>query len=80
MMRFSFSIRHTQWKQLSTADFLSRSPVSVTCKSDDNLAVAVDAYVQRAVSSLPAKEKRLEKIRVHQQQDSVCRQVATYCL
>ena len=52
----------------------------MTCNSDDDFAGDIDAYVQTAVSSLPVTEKRLEKIRVHQQQDSVCRQIATCCL
>ena len=79
MMRFSFSVQHVPGKQLSTADTLSRAPVSVTCSADEDFAGEVDAYVQTTVSSLQATEKRLEEVRVHQQEDPVCRQVTTYC-
>jgi len=80
MMQFSFTVRHVPGKQLSTADTLSRAPVYMTSSTDDDFAGEVDAYVQTMVSSLPATEKRLEEVTVHQQQDSVCRQIATYCL
>ena len=39
----------------------------------------MDAYIQMAVQSLPAKESRLEEVRQHQQHVRVCKLIVTYC-
>ena len=79
LMRFSFSISHVPGKDLSTADTLSRAPVSNASPSDEFLSEEADTYLQMAVQSLPATEKRLEEVRSHQQTDLVCKKIATYC-
>ena len=78
LMRFSFSISHVPSKDLSTADALSRAPVSNTTSSDELLSEEADAYLQMAVQSLSATEKRLKEVRSHQQTDLVCKKIATY--
>ena len=79
LMRFSFSITHVPGKNLSTADTLSRAPVSEPTGSDVLFHEEVDAYVQTAILSLPATEERLQVIRSHQGRDGVCEQIVTYC-
>ena len=78
LMRFSFSISHVPGKDLSTADALSRTPFSNTTSSDELLSEEADAYLQMAVQSLSATEKRLKEVRSHQQTDLVCTKIATY--
>ena len=72
-------ISHVPGKYLSTADALSRAPVSNTTPRDELTSEDVDAYIQMAVQSLPATESRLESVRSHQESDSVCKQVVSYC-
>ena len=36
-------------------------------------------YVNTVVQSLPVTERQLERIRLHQEEDEVCQQVAAYC-
>ena len=79
LMRFSFSISHVPGKDFYTADALSRAPISDKFGGDQLSGEEVDAYVQMAVQCLPATEKRLEVVRSHQERDSVCKQVITYC-
>ena len=80
LMRFNFTISHVPGKYLSTADALSRAPISNTTPRDQLTSEDVDAYIQMAVQSLPATESRLESVRSHQESDSVCKQDVSYCL
>lgn len=80
MMRYSFSIEHVPGKHLSTADTLSRAPISEPTKRDTCFNEEVNAYVQSTFSNLPATEKRLEEIRSDQDSNSVCKQITTYFL
>ena len=80
LMRFNFTTSHFPGKYLSTADTLSRAPISNTTPRDELTSEDVDAYIQMAVQSLPATESRLESVRLHQESDSVCKQVVSYCL
>ena len=54
MMRFSFSIAHVPGKYLSTADTLSRAPLSEPTSRDIELREEADMYIQTTVSCLPA--------------------------
>ena len=79
MMRFSFSICHVPGKQLSTADALSRAPIMTTNSSDDLFHDEVEAYIQVVMQNLPATEKRLAEIQVHQERDETCKMVRDFC-
>ena len=46
--------------------------------SDTLLQHETAVYVNLVVQSLPATDKQLERIRQHQEEDEVCRQVAAY--
>ena len=76
LMRFSFSISHVPGKELSTADALSRAPISA---SDELLSDEVDAYVQMATLSDLVTEKTLEVVRSYQKNDVVCKHIVAYC-
>ena len=78
-MRFNFIISHAPGKTLLVADTLSRAPPTRAVDSDTLLEHETVAYVNLVVQSLPAMEKQLERIRQHQEEDEVCRQVAAYC-
>ena len=77
-MWFNFTISHVPGKYLSTAD-VSRAPVSNTTPRDELTSEDVNAYIQMAVQSLPATESRPESVRSHQESDSVCKRVVSYC-
>ena len=77
MMQFNFTITHAPRKTLLVADSLLRAPSTVD--SDTLLQHEMAACVNVVVQSLPATEKQLERIRQHQEEDEVCRQVAAYC-
>ena len=78
-MRFNFTISHAPGKTLLVADTLSRAPSTRAVDSDTLLQHETAAYVNLVVQSLPATEKQLERIRQHQEEYEVCRQVAAYC-
>ena len=79
MMRFSFTISHVPGKSLAEADALSRAPCSDPVDEDTLLQQETAVYVNTVVQSLPATERQLERIRLHQEEDEVCQQVAAYC-
>ena len=78
-MRFNFTISHVPGKDLSTADALSRAPISSSTSEAELSSDEVDAYIRMAVNSIPATEARLEEVRAHQEGDWICKQVADYC-
>ena len=78
MMRFNFTIVHVPGKELSTADALSRAPVSGFTKTDETFDKEVNAYIQSAINNLPLTERKLDEIRSHQKSDRVCKEISTY--
>ena len=79
MMRFDFTISHVPGKSLLVADALSRAPSTDPVDSDILLQLETSAYVNSVVQNLPASTRQLERIKQHQEEDEVCRQVAAYC-
>ena len=79
MMRFSFSISHVPGKELTIADTLSRAPVSTATAADQQLQSEATSYVNWVVDNLPATERRLNEIREHQENDSVCQNLVEFC-
>ena len=78
-MRYDFSISHVSGKDLTTADTLSRAPVSAATNIDEGLSKEVNAFVDLIVKNLPATEKRLQDIQSQQDRDLTCSQVKYYC-
>ena len=78
-MRFDFTISHVPGKNLLVADALSRAPSTDPVDTDTLLQLETAAYVNSVVQSLPATERQIERIRQHQEEDEVCKQVAAYC-
>ena len=76
LMRFNFTITHIPGKDLSTADALSRAPISSPTSNQELSSDEVDAYIRVEIQSLPATELRLEVDRAHQGEDWICKQVA----
>lgn len=75
LMRFEFQIDHVPGKSLSSADVLSRAPVSKPAAQDHDLQEDVNLYVHQVIQNLPASERRLEEIRTHLEEDEVCKHV-----
>ena len=70
LMRFQFSISHVPGKSLITADALSRAPAPNTTTDDQwSLGEEVEAYVDGVFQTIPATERCLEEIRMHQKED-----------
>ena len=80
MMQFSFSIYHVPGKELTTSDAPSQAPTMTNNSRDDLIQEELEAYHQIVMQNLPATEKRLEEIWVHQEQENVCRIVRNFCL
>ncbi len=77
MMRYTYTISHVPGKSLITADTLSRAPEEGS--DEDTLQEETKMYVHAVFESIPATEMRLEEIRMHQEEDEITRQIATYC-
>ena len=78
LMRFCYSISHVAGKDLTSADTLSRAPVSKTTAGNE-LQSEVQAFVDLVVRCLPVTEGRLQEILSQQRSDPICRQVTEYC-
>ena len=79
MMRFDFTISHVPGKSLLVADALSRAPSTDHIDSDILLQLETTVYVNSGAQNLPVSTRQLERIKQHQEEDEVCRQVAAYC-
>ena len=66
MMQFHFSVRHVPGKELDTADYLFRSPISLMdkekCAKDREFQNEVEAFVNLVVNNLPVSDKCLREI------------------
>ena len=78
LFRFSFSIRHIPGKELVTADALSRQPILTPSKVDQIVEEEVEHFTSLFSETLPASEKRLEEIKVLQNEDTASSQTKTY--
>ncbi len=76
-MRYTYTISHVPGKSLVTADTLSRAPEEG--RDEDTLQEETEMYVHAIFESIAATERRLEEIRMHQEEDEITRQIATYC-
>ncbi|UYV72597.1 K02A2.6-like [Cordylochernes scorpioides] len=76
MMRYSYQISHIAGKKQIVADMLSRKPMSKPHK--DELEEELSAYIQSI--EFPATEERLLEISRKQKEDSLCSQLAEYCM
>lgn len=78
LMRFTYNIVHVPGRHMYTADFLSRSPLGKPSDSDEQMAREITLNVCQIMANLPATDKRIEEIRLHQQEDEVCQQLLSY--
>ncbi|UYV64962.1 K02A2.6-like, partial [Cordylochernes scorpioides] len=76
MMGYSYQISHIAGKRQIVADMLSRKPMSKPHK--DELEEELSAYIQSI--EFPATEERLLEISRKQKEDSLCSQLAKYCM
>ena len=71
-MKYSFNICHIPGKDLIFADTLSRAQLRKSpTKTDIRLNEDLNLYVANILEGLPATERRLDEIRLHQQGDEV---------
>ena len=80
LMKYSFKIQHVPARELVTADTLSRAPLDKQLsKEDDRLNEDLNLYVSHILDSFPATERKLDELRLHQQNDEVCRKLFDFC-
>ena len=79
LMRFDFSISHVAGKDLNIADTLSRTPVENMSQSDTDFENETEAFVDVAMSNLPASQNRIELIKTESAKDEICRNLISYC-
>ena len=76
LMKYSFKILHVPGKELVTADTLSRAPLDKqVSKEDERLNEDLNLYVSHILENFPATERKLDELRLHQQNDEVCRKL-----
>lgn len=81
LMRYSYTIFHTPGKSLTSADTLSRAPLTNAVTSSDNdLMEDTNIYVEAVLEHLPTSDRYLTELRKQLQGDSVCAQVMKYCV
>lgn len=80
LMRYSYTIKHIPGKSLTTADTLSRLPLtnSVT-GADTDLMEDTNIYLESVLEGLPTSSKYLADLQEQLMSDSVCSQVIRYC-
>ena len=78
-MRFSYTVVHVPGKDLHIADTLSRAPQATLHPNDTELQEEISCYVAEVMTTLPASDKKLEEIRIHQDEDEICRQIKVFC-
>ena len=62
-MHFDYSISHVAGKLLTTADTLSRAPLTAITNDDETLFQDTDLYVNMIMNHLPASDKRLNEVK-----------------
>ena len=77
LLKYQFTISHVPGKNLVLADTLSRAPLEA--EQSSNMQEEIDLYVDTILAKLPASDKRLQEIRLKQEDDEVCRKLAEYC-
>ena len=76
LMKYSFDIHHIPGKELVTADTLSRAPIKKPpTEVDRRLTEDLSLYVANIFKNLPTSERKLEEIRLHQQDDEIRRKL-----
>ena len=67
-------------KELVVADTLSRAPLrKPPTNADKRLTEYLNLYVATVLENIPTTERRLDKIRLHQQEDEICRKLREIC-
>ncbi|UYV81723.1 K02A2.6-like [Cordylochernes scorpioides] len=78
MLQFSFHIFHTPWKDLITADALSRQPLPGHLPEDEELQEEVEHFVRSIVLHQSTTDDRLAKIALNQKLEPTLQNVAFY--
>ena len=78
MLRYHFTISHIPGKDLVIADILSRAATSTLSSSDHSFFQETNVFVDTVILSLPASDAQLERIKLEQEQEDVCKQIMVY--
>ena len=75
MLCFDFTVTYIPGKNSVIADALSRAPLMEPDSHDEFFQEEVKAYVDAVVEGLSAMERRLEEIRITQENDPIYQEV-----
>ena len=79
LLRYSFKIVYTPGKHLATADCLSRSPTTKAKEAQYDLEDEIEAFINQIATQFNASDHMIDKIRLAQQIDALCRKLGEYC-
>lgn len=79
LMRYSYKIEYIPGKNMATADTLSRAPCEDASSEGMLNPAEVSSFVLGAISTLPASEDLLQRIRKLQREDQDCASLFKYC-
>lgn len=79
LMRYHYQVVYVPGKQLILADSLSRNPMNIFENNADDLPHEIDCYVNSIINNLPASETMLDRIKLEQEEDFICRALKSYC-
>ena len=77
-MRFNYSVTYVPGKMIVLADALLRNIKSNSDADYDDLECETKKHVNLVIDSLPATSCMLEKIKIEQESDHICRSLKEY--
>ena len=81
LMKYSFKILYVPGKELVTADTLSREPLDKQLSKEvERLNEDLNLYVSHILESFQGTQRILDELRLHQQNDEVCRKLFEFCI
>ena len=69
LMRYNYNVKHVEGKTQTTADALSRAPVSEPDKAAINLLTDVSVHAEKCIETLPASSRKIQEIKEVQHSD-----------
>ena len=79
LMRYNYNVKHVEGKTQTTADALSRAPVSEPDKAAINLLTDVSVHVEKCIETLPESSRKIQEIKEVQHSDPETAKVIQYC-
>ena len=79
LMRYNYNVKHVEGKTQTTADALSRAPVSEPDKAAINLLTDVSVHAKKCIETLPVSNRKIQEVKEVQHSDPETAKVIQYC-